>query len=117
MEKEGVSGAKNYPRWLHRAINFMQINYADKILLKDIASAACLSLYHFSRQFKRHTNFTCLEYLTQIRINKVKEMIRDNHRSITWICFEVGFESLSQFERVFKRIEKITPSQYKKNFL
>jgi AraC-like DNA-binding protein len=99
-----------------KAISFMESHYDDAISLLDIAQAAYLSPCHFSRLFKKQIGITCSKYLSMLRINKAKELLKDTDLTVTEVCFRVGFNDLTHFERVFKGVEGITPSSYKHTY-
>lgn len=98
---------------IKRAIAFMEEHYGDGISLKQIARAAFLSYYHFCRLFRKQMGITCSRYLSILRIKKAKELLSQTELSVTEICYEAGFNSLTHFERVFKKLEGTTPSAYR----
>jgi AraC-like DNA-binding protein len=95
---------------------FIDSHFAEKIDLNDIADEALFSKFHFIRLFKEIYNHPPHQYLTKVRIEKAKELLQQNH-SVTDVCFLVGFESLSSFTGLFKRVVKLSPSVYQKQFL
>lgn len=99
---------------IRRALNFIEEHYFEDISLMDIAKAACLSPYHFCRLFKRQIGINCIPYLSRLRIEKAKSLLGSTPYSVTQICFDVGFNDLSHFERVFRSMEGIPPSIYRK---
>lgn len=99
---------------ISRALDFMEEHYFEGISLRDIARAACLSRYHFCRLFKRQMRINCIPYLSRLRIERAKSLLGNTSHPITQICFDVGFNDLSHFERVFRSIAGITPSTYRK---
>jgi AraC-like DNA-binding protein len=90
---------------------FIDNNYLDNIDIGNIAGEACFSKFHFLRLFKQTYNMTPHQYLTSLRIEKAKELLRNN-LSATETCYAVGFESLSSFHKLFKRHVKLAPSAY-----
>jgi|GEM_PF-728218 len=96
------------------AIEYMTMNYANNIVLKDLAEAAFTSKYHFSRIFKRITGSSPYAFLVNYRINISKEKLKTTPKSIGEIAVEVGFESTSNYIKIFKNIEGITPNTYRK---
>jgi len=100
-----------------RALDYMGEHYFENISLGDITRAACLSRYHFCRLFKRQLGITPISYLSQLRVEKAKLLLRNTSHSVTQICFAVGFNDLSHFERVFRSLAGITPSTYRRNTL
>jgi AraC-like DNA-binding protein len=96
-----------------RAIDFMHANYQTGFSLNDLAQAANLSPYHFSRVFKAEVGKTPMEYLVDLKIKHAKELLQKcKDMSITEICFESGFNNLSHFSRTFYKKVGVTPTTY-----
>lgn len=96
-----------------RAIDFMHANYQTGFSLNDLAQAANLSPYHFSRVFKAEVGKTPMEYLVDLKIKHAKELLQKcEDMSITEICFESGFNNLSHFSRTFYKKVGVTPTAY-----
>ena len=107
----------SYPKiYLYRQIVqaklFMDKHYHEKIDLDNIAGEAYFSKFHFVRLFQKIYNKTPHQYLTGVRIENAKKLLH-NDLPVTEVCMAVGFESLSSFTGLFKRIEKLTPGQYR----
>ena len=105
-----------YPKvYLYRRIVqaklFIDSNYAGRIDLDNIADEAYFSKFHFIRQFKRIYGKTPHQYLTVVRIEKAMQLLRIDI-PVTEVCFSVGFESLSSFSGLFKRIVGTSPLSY-----
>lgn len=98
-------------RRLVQAKLFIDAHYADNIDLSNIADEACFSKFHFIRQFKNIYRKTPHQYLIFIRIEKALELLKAGI-PVSEVCYTVGFESLSSFSGLFKRIVGITPSAY-----
>ncbi|MEG0502950.1 MAG: helix-turn-helix transcriptional regulator [Cellulosilyticaceae bacterium] len=73
-----------------------------------------ISPYYLSRTFKEGTGFNMINYLNYIRVKNAKVLLDGTSRAITDISQEVGFESTTHFDRVFKEIEGISPLKYRK---
>src|SRR6185295_2134850 len=82
---------------------FIDSHFAEKIDLNDIADEAYFSKFHFIRLFKNIYGKTPHQYLIKVRIERAKGFLQKNH-SVTEVCFMVGFESLSSFTGLFKRV-------------
>ena len=81
--------------------------------LTDVARHAGLSTAHFSHAFKKSSGLSLTQFIQTRRITEAKKLLTDRKRSITEICFACGFNSLTSFNRVFRRIERQSPSQYR----
>lgn len=90
---------------------FIDNHYAEKIDLENISDEAYFSKFHFIRLFKKIYGKSPHQYLTWVRVEKAKDLLKAN-TSITDVCFAVGFESISSFTGLFKRCAHITPSQF-----
>ncbi len=101
-------------RRVHRARDFIYASLDKNITLDDMARAACLSPNHFLRSFKRAFHQTPHQYLTALRIEKAKALLTKTNRSVTDICFAVGFDSLGSFSWLFRRRTGFSPEHYRK---
>lgn len=89
-------------------------NYHKNIYLKDIANVANMTKNAFCKYFKRHTNKTYISFLTELRIENACKLIRSKEEiAIAEIAYKVGFQNISNFNRKFKEIKKVTPMKYK----
>lgn len=96
---------------IRQSKDFMEKAYAEKIELDHIASAACMSRFHFIRLFQVIYGTTPRQYLRDIRINKAKELLKKGIPALQ-VCFEVGYDSLSTFSNAFKRGTGLSPRSY-----
>lgn len=97
-----------------KVISYINLNYMKDINLKQISKHFYISQYHLCREFKLYTNNTVIQYINKIRIIHAQKMLFESNKKITVISSEVGFDSLTHFERVFKQTTNMTPSQYRK---
>jgi AraC-like DNA-binding protein len=99
-----------------RKINqFIEINYTRKIDLTEIAQVSNLSTAAFCRYFKKMTKLSFTEFLNNYRINQAKLMLM-NHKNVSETCFDSGFDSLSYFNRTFKKVTGENPSTFRKKY-
>ncbi len=101
-------------RYVVNAVSYIDHNYTEQFSLDEIARRNNVSKYHFARRFKMATGFSFKEYLNHKRVEEAKALLRKNGVSIAEACYAVGFNDLSYFGRVFKRIEGRTPSAYRR---
>lgn len=105
-----------YPKvYLYRRIVqaklFIDTRYAENIDLTNIADEAFFSKFHFIRLFKKVYGSTPHQYVIKLRIERAMDMLRAND-SVSDTCYTVGFDSLSSFSGLFKRLVGVTPSAY-----
>jgi AraC-like DNA-binding protein/ligand-binding sensor protein len=108
-----VHNANSEPPAITKAKQFIQEHQADEISLGDVAKAVNTSTFYFCKMFKKATGLTFTEYLGRVRVEKAKSLLLSPHARVSEVAFEVGFQSLSQFNRVFKRITGLSPSEYR----
>jgi AraC-like DNA-binding protein len=96
-----------------RALDFIDAHYDEPITLADAASAACYSRCHFCKIFKQQVGLSFISYLSHVRIRHAKELLIRSDKSITAIAYDVGFNDLSHFERVFRAAQNQSPSQFR----
>jgi AraC-like DNA-binding protein len=102
---------------MNNIYQYTMANYAEPIKLKQVADIAFLSPQAFCRYFKKHTRKTYFDFLNEVRVNEAcKKMITNGDASIVELAQKSGFKSASNFCRVFKKITKISPLQYAKNY-
>ena len=90
--------------------------YKDKIKVDDVAAICNLSKPAFCRYFKRATGSTFIGFLNQYRISQAKRLLLTG-KNISETCYACGFESLSYFNRTFKKVTGENPSAFRKSFL
>ncbi|MHB9035784.1 MAG: helix-turn-helix domain-containing protein [Armatimonadota bacterium] len=93
-------------------ISHIENHYAEQIELRHLEEIAHMSSSTLLRRFKESTGYTPIEYLVRVRISKAVELLRCGETSITSIAFAVGFLDSNYFSRQFKRIMKMSPSEY-----
>ncbi len=98
---------------LRRVVAFMRERLAEEFSLTDLAEAAQLSEYHFSRLFKRATGVSPSQYFIRLRMARARELLLDTDLSVIDIGLEVGYSSPSHFSQVFRREVGVTPSAYR----
>jgi AraC-like DNA-binding protein len=97
------------------AIERIESSYADALSVDDLARAAGMSRYHFSRAFRARTGASPYQYLMRTRVKRAAELLRRGRRSVTEAAFEVGFGDLGRFSRAFQRELGVAPSRYRRH--
>lgn len=93
--------------------DYIHENYDRKPNVNEVAQVVSLSTPAFCRYFKKQTNMTFTDFVNNYRINQAKIFLLKD-QSVTEVCFQVGFESLSYFNKLFKQHTGETPSEFKK---
>jgi AraC-like DNA-binding protein len=96
-----------------KARAFIAEHLAEEITLGEVARAAGMSIYYFCKMFKKEMGLTFTEYLARLRVETVKRMLLDPHKRISEAAYDAGFQSLSQFNRVFRHFAGETPSNFR----
>jgi AraC-like DNA-binding protein len=94
-------------------INYIQQNLDKNLTIKELSDKACMSESHFYRVFKNELDLSPIDFINNERVKLATELLKDPKKQIKEIYMECGFNSLSYFNRVFKRIELISPKEYK----
>ncbi|WP_224995568.1 AraC family transcriptional regulator [Cesiribacter sp. SM1] len=95
---------------------YVMRHFRDKISLEEVAMIANMAPTSFSRYFKVHANKTFSDFVTEIRIGYACKLLIENNVTISEACYESGFQTLSNFNRLFKAFTKKTPKAYKSEF-
>ncbi|MBC8505603.1 MAG: AraC family transcriptional regulator [Anaerolineales bacterium] len=98
---------------IKQAIDFVEENLQDEIVVADMASAAGYSLFHFVRTFNKVVHHTPYDYLMRRRLSEAADALVSSDRRIIDIALEYCFHSSEVFSRAFKRMFGIQPSQYR----
>jgi len=101
------------PKLVSQAKRYIQEHYSERISLDEAAQAVNVSTRHFCKVFKASTGMTFTDYLARVRVEQAKLLLGNPHLRVSEIAFEAGFESISQFNRSFKRIAGHSPTQYR----
>ncbi|MCK1991947.1 methylphosphotriester-DNA--protein-cysteine methyltransferase family protein [Peribacillus muralis] len=98
-------------------ITFLANQYKQKVELKDIANHIGVSSYYLERLFKKETLETPRSYLEKIRVDKAAYLLTSTQLTNLEICYEVGFQSPSNFYKVFRRLKNCSPSEYRNKLM
>ena len=102
---------------LNAVIRFTLNEYQRPITLEEVAEITNLSAPAFCRFFKKRTRKSYVSFLNELRIGKACKLLLDKDLSISEICYNAGFKNISHFNRKFRAILGVTPSEYRKSHL
>ncbi|MFY0651717.1 MAG: AraC family transcriptional regulator [Cyclobacteriaceae bacterium] len=98
-----------------RAVHaYVMKHFKETISLEQVAEVANMTPAAFSRHFKRHANKTFSNFLSEIRVGYACKLLVDKHKNVSQACFDSGFNTLSNFNKQFKTITKMSPLKYKR---
>jgi AraC-like DNA-binding protein len=106
--------SENEGRRLSNILNFIMRNYNNQITLEDVANAAYMTPQAFCRYFKKHTGHTFITFLNEVRINDACKSLISGQKAdcISGVAYKAGFNSITNFNRVFKSIIGKSPRVY-----
>ena len=105
------------PPVITKARAYIQDHQTEEIKLGQVAKAVNMSSFYFCKMFKKVTGINFTDYVARIRIEKSKNLLLNPNLRISEIAFEVGFQSLTHFNRVFKKILGQSPTEYRAQLL
>jgi AraC-like DNA-binding protein len=108
--------SNNTDKRLNEIFNFTIKQYAEEIKLQQIAGMANMTVSAFCKFFKLHTGKTYFQFLNEIRISNACKLLREDKKSIEHIACDTGFKNLSNFNRKFKQINGVTPSEFRRKY-
>lgn len=101
---------------IDQVCTYINQNYIRKIPLEEAANIASMSTTAFSRFFKKSTGKTFVNYVNDLRIGRACKLLIESDLSVAEICYEVGFNNLSNFNRRFYERHEISPREYRHEF-
>jgi|SRR6516162_486065 len=112
-----TSGHRAEPVEIWKARKFIEKYSDEELSLRRIAKAVSISPNHLSEKFKEVTGVNFVEYVARTRFKQACDLLRNPSRRISEIAFAVGFQSLSQFNRVFKKMARKSPTEFRAKHL
>lgn len=105
--------ATHEPEPVRNAKVYIHAHLAEPMTLECVAGAVNVSPFHFCKIFKRATGLTFTDFVSRARVEKAKRMLMKPAARITDVAYDVGFQSLSHFNRSFRRIASESPTQFR----
>ncbi len=107
---------KNYQQ-IKKALDFIGTHYNEPLSVEQIAKEVYLSPSRLSHVIKSELGITLGNYISKVRVEKAKALLKDRELPISHIALEVGFPDQSYFTKVFKKVEKCTPKDFRQNVI
>jgi AraC-like DNA-binding protein len=105
------------PLVITRARDYIHAHQTEDLSLGQVAKAVNTSTFYFCKLFKKVTGINFTDYLSRVRIEKARNLLLNRNLRVSEIAFEVGFQSLTHFNRVFKKILGQSPTEYRAQLL
>ena len=102
--------------YVSRAKNYVIDHYNSELSIKEIAEFVHLNPEYLTRLFKKETGVTLKDYIIECRIATAKDLLANSSLSISIIASEVGYHNFSYFASLFKKLEQVTPREYRNKF-
>jgi AraC-like DNA-binding protein len=101
------------PVEIWKARKLIEERSSEELPLTRVAKSVNISANYLSEKFKQVTGINFVNYLTRVRVEKACSLLRDSNERVSEIAFAVGFQSLSQFNRAFKKLLRKSPTSYR----
>lgn len=98
---------------IKKAVAYIEQNYTTDISLDGVSREVDVTSYYFSRLFKEELGVNFVEYVTNLRVEKAKQLLKMDSITVKEVCVEVGYSDPNYFSRMFKKHEGISPTEYK----
>ena len=96
-----------------KAKEYINQKFSKEISLEEVAKYVDISSYYFSKLFKEEEGMNFIDYVTELRIGKAKQMLTEGNVSIKEVCIEAGYTDPNYFSRIFKKVVGCTPTEYR----
>ena len=107
------ANATHEPETVRNAKAFIMAHLTESMSLESVARSVSVSPFHFCKLFKRATGLTFTDFVNRARVEKAKRMLMTPAARITEVAYDVGFQSLSHFNRSFRRIADESPTEFR----
>ena len=113
LEALSSNGHRAEPKDIWKARRFIEEHSNEHVSLRKVAGVAGINATHLSEKFKQVTGVKFVDYVARTRFERARRLLEHGEFLVSEIAFAVGFQSLSQFNRVFKRLSGKSPSEYR----
>lgn len=102
------------PPSIARARKFIEDHQTEHLSLGQVARAVNMSTFYFCKLFKKATGINFTDYVSRVRMERAKNLLLNPNVRVTEVAYEVGFQSLTHFNRVFRKVEGESPTSYRR---
>ena len=108
-----LQDAETEPPMIRRAKAYISGHYGDPVSLDEMARTTHVSTFYFCKMFKKATGLTFTDYLGRVRVEKAKNLLLNPQLRVSEIAYTVGFQSLTHFNRVFRKLTGESPTDFR----
>ena len=108
LERQNVE-----PPLVQKARDYIEQHKAEQLSLGAVAKAAGASVFHFCKVFRKSTGIKFTDYVTRVRLEDARTQLLNPNRRVSEVAYDVGFQSLTQFNRTFKRVFGQSPTEFR----
>ncbi|WP_163713536.1 helix-turn-helix domain-containing protein [Mangrovibacterium lignilyticum] len=101
---------------IKKVYNYVQAIYNKKIKLEEVAGLVDLSVVSFGRLIKHRTGKTFVDFLNELRLGYATRLLIESNKTVTEICYECGFNNISNFNRTVRKSQGCTPSEFRESY-
>ena len=101
---------------INKVQDYVEEHYKDEIRLSTLADMVGMTEVSFSRFFRQITGQTFSDYLITLRLDHASRLLVDSRLPVAEVCFQCGFNNLSNFNRIFKKNKHCSPKEYRENY-
>lgn len=112
-EQLALKKTESEPQSVARARGYISQHFREELMLGEVARSVNMSANYFSERFKEVTGFNFTDYVARTRIEKARNLLQNPNLRISEIAFDIGFQSLSQFNRSFKKVTGKSPTAFR----
>ena len=112
-QRQAIVRGKTETTVIQKAKDFIRENFHKDISLDEVSREVDISPYYFSKLFKQETGQNFIEYLTEVRLDCARDLLKGSECSIKEICVRAGYGDPNYFSRIFKKYEGVTPSEFR----
>ena len=102
---------------IEKVYNYIKNNYIKKLKVEDAAELVNMSVVSYSRLMKQRTGKSFVDFVNDIRLGYAKRALMETNRSVSEVGYNCGFNNLSNFNRIFKKKQNCTSSEFRENFI
>ncbi len=114
IRREAAGQARNLPRGIQKSLDYIARHYCEALSLDQVARVGGMSKFRFSRAFNQYTGWSFKDYLNRKRVMVARRLLARADLTVAEVGCRVGYRDMSYFARVFKKIEGMSPSAFRK---